>query len=77
MGDRLRQALDGMAYPTWLLDAYLGRRAHAFGNLADAPADADAKVERFGGWTPKRHVGVAARRPDTVTAFAPHSQLYA
>jgi len=33
---RLRQAIDGLAHPGWLVDVYLRGRPHSFGNLAAA-----------------------------------------
>jgi len=38
-GQRLRQALDGLAHPGWLWDVQINGRPHTLGNVASASAD--------------------------------------
>jgi len=38
-GQQLRQALDGVAHPAWLLDVWLGGRPHSLGSVAAGAPD--------------------------------------
>jgi len=38
-GQQLRQALDGVAHPAWLLDVWLGGRPHSLGSVAAGASD--------------------------------------
>jgi len=48
-GERVRQALDGLAHPSWLLDVWLRGRPHTLGSVASAETDLK-RLPAFWGW---------------------------
>ncbi len=48
-GQRIAQALDGVAHPAWLWDVHINGRPHVLGNVAAAAQDLKRLVE-FWGW---------------------------
>lgn len=45
---KLRQVLDGVTHPGWLMDVYLGGRPHRFGNLAERSPDLATFAQAWG-----------------------------
>jgi L-lactate dehydrogenase (cytochrome) len=49
-GERLRQAADGLAHPSWLWDVWLNGRPHTLGNIAGPGRDDLKGVGQFWTW---------------------------
>lgn len=49
LGQKLRQAADGLAHPAWLWDVHLNGRPHSLANCAAADLEGEGLVE-FWGW---------------------------
>ena len=49
-GERLRQALDGLAHPAWMWDVWLHGRPHTLGNIAGPGRENLAGIGRYWTW---------------------------